>query len=218
MQRLVLNILIQNARNQWYFIMLKFIKNYQSKTFPIVLLRILEKEDLAFSHTVINYNHAQWWVGWRRVLIFYWCKIVEFCLLHVGVLSACWDGLKSYPFVWIIFWWCQYNEKKDLVEQIEKRNGKAVVDNHARNLCHQVEKQTETLGQVISAREKIGSELIIVKNVSTNLENHIVALEKLQTKANCITKEIMWKFWKFPARYQIKMWRILQLGSVKILI
>ena len=131
------------------------------------------------------------------------------CLLRwPEILSVCLNYLLMVSIQW----------KKDLVEQIGKTNGKAVVDNHARNLCHQVEKQTETLDQVISAREKIGSELIIVKNVSTNLENHIVALQKLQTKVNCITKKIMWKFRKFPTRYQIKMWRILQLGSVKNLI
>ena len=61
--------------------------------------------------------------------------------------------------------------------------GKVIVDNHIKNLCHQVEKLTEILNQLISANEKISSKLIIENNVNINLEKQHVALKKLQFRA-----------------------------------
>lgn len=46
-----------------------------------------------------------------------------------------------------------------------------------------MEKFTESLNQVMTANEKITSELVIVKNVNINVENRIVNLEKLQAKS-----------------------------------
>ena len=46
-----------------------------------------------------------------------------------------------------------------------------------------MEKFTESLNQVMTANEKITSELLIVKNVNINVENRIVNLEKLQAKS-----------------------------------
>ena len=48
--------------------------------------------------------------------------------------------------------------------------GNSIVDSHIKDLCYQVEKLTESLNQLISANEKTSSELIIGKNVNTNLE------------------------------------------------
>ena len=73
--------------------------------------------------------------------------------------------------------------KKDLVEQIAKMKGKVIFDSYVKDLCNQIEKLTESLNQVTAANEKITSELVIVKNVNVNLENQIVNLEKLKTKA-----------------------------------
>ena len=61
--------------------------------------------------------------------------------------------------------------------------GKVVVGSHVKDLCHQTEKLTERLNGVMTTNEKIASELLIVKNVNSNLEKRITALEKLQAKA-----------------------------------
>ena len=60
---------------------------------------------------------------------------------------------------------------------------KVVVDSHVRDLRHQIEKLTERLNDVSATNEKIATELLIVKNVNSNLEKSITALEKLQAKA-----------------------------------
>ena len=64
--------------------------------------------------------------------------------------------------------------KKDLVEKIEKMKS---------NICNQIEKLTESLNHVTAVNERITSMLVIVNNVTVNLENRIIHLEKLQAKA-----------------------------------
>ena len=73
--------------------------------------------------------------------------------------------------------------KKDILEQTEKMKGKVIFGSHIKDLCHQIEKLTENLHQVMETNAKITSELVIVKNVNINLESQIVNLEKLQAKA-----------------------------------
>ena len=53
--------------------------------------------------------------------------------------------------------------KKYLVGQIEKMKGKLIFHSHAKDLCNQWEKLTESLDQVTAANEKITSELVIIK-------------------------------------------------------
>ena len=53
--------------------------------------------------------------------------------------------------------------KKYLVGQIEKMKGKLIFDSHAKDLCNQWEKLTESLDQVTAANEQITSELVIIK-------------------------------------------------------
>ena len=60
--------------------------------------------------------------------------------------------------------------------------GKVVVGSHVKDLCHQIEKLTEKLNDVVATNEKITNELLIVKNVNSNLEKGIATLEKLQAK------------------------------------
>ena len=74
-------------------------------------------------------------------------------------------------------------KKRDLVDQIEKMKGKVVVGSHVKDSCHQTEKLIERLNDVVATNEKITRELLIVKNVNSNLEKHITTLEKLQVKA-----------------------------------
>ena len=73
--------------------------------------------------------------------------------------------------------------KEDLVEQIEKMEGKVLFDSYVKDICHQTENLRESLNRVTAANEKITSELVIIKNVNVNLENRMLNLEKLKTKA-----------------------------------
>ena len=73
-------------------------------------------------------------------------------------------------------------KKRDVVDQIDKMKGKVVVGSHVKYLCHQIEKLTEKLNDVVATNEKITNELLIVKNVNSNLEKRIATLEKLQAK------------------------------------
>ena len=79
-------------------------------------------------------------------------------------------------------------KKRNLVDQIEKMKGKVVVDSHVKDLCYQTEKLIEGLNDVVATNEKIASELLIVKNVNSNLEKRITTLEKLQEKAEQYNK------------------------------
>ena len=72
--------------------------------------------------------------------------------------------------------------KRHVVDQIEKMKGKVVVGSHVKDSCHQIEKLTEKLNDVAATNEKITNELLIVKNVNSNLEKRIATLEKLQAK------------------------------------
>ena len=74
-------------------------------------------------------------------------------------------------------------KKQDLVDQIKKMNGKIVVGSHAKDLCHQIEKLTKRLNDVVATNEEITSELLIVKNVTFNPEKRITTLVKLLAKA-----------------------------------
>ena len=73
--------------------------------------------------------------------------------------------------------------KEDLVEQIEKMEGKVLFDSYVKDICHQTENLRESLNRVTAANEKITSELVIIKNVNVNLENRMLNLEKLKAKA-----------------------------------
>ena len=74
-------------------------------------------------------------------------------------------------------------KKRDLADQIEKMRVKVVLGSQVKDLCHQIEKVTERLNDVVASSEKITSELLIVKNVNSNLEKRITTLEKPQAKA-----------------------------------
>ena len=57
------------------------------------------------------------------------------------------------------------------------------VGSHVKDLCHQIEKLSEQLNDVVATNEKITSELLIIRNVNSNLEKRITTLEKLKAKA-----------------------------------
>ena len=71
-------------------------------------------------------------------------------------------------------------KKKDLVDHIENKKGKVVVGNDIQGLFNQISKLSENLDRLLTANEKLNSELFIVRNVNQNLQNRIINLEKQQ--------------------------------------
>ena len=74
-------------------------------------------------------------------------------------------------------------KKKDLVDHIENLKGKVVVGNNIQGLFNQISKLSENVDRLVTANEKLNSELLIVRNVNQNLQNRIINLEKQQSKS-----------------------------------
>ena len=74
-------------------------------------------------------------------------------------------------------------KKKDLVDHIENLKGKVVVGNDIKGLFDQISKLSENVDRLVTANEKLNSELLIVRNVNQNLQNRIMNLEKQQSKS-----------------------------------
>ena len=74
-------------------------------------------------------------------------------------------------------------KKKDPVDHIENLKGKVVVGNDIQGLFSQISKLSENLDRLVTANEKLNSELLIVRNVNQNLQNRIINLEKQQSKS-----------------------------------
>ena len=74
-------------------------------------------------------------------------------------------------------------KKKDLVDHIENLKGKVVVGNNIQGLINKISKLSENVDPLVTANDKSNSELLIVRNVSQNLQNQIINLEKQQSKS-----------------------------------
>ena len=74
-------------------------------------------------------------------------------------------------------------KKKDLVDHIENLRGKVVVGNDIQGLFNQISKLSENVDRLVTANEKLNSELMIVRNVNQNLQNRIINLKKQQSKS-----------------------------------
>ena len=74
-------------------------------------------------------------------------------------------------------------KKKDLVDHIENLKGKVVVGNDIQRLFNQISKLLENVDHLVTANEKLNSELLIVRNVNQNLQNRIINLKKQQSKS-----------------------------------
>ena len=72
--------------------------------------------------------------------------------------------------------------KKDLVGHIENLKGKVVVGNDIQGLFNQISKLSENVDCLVTANEKLNSELLIARNVNQNLQNRIMNLEKQKSK------------------------------------
>ena len=74
-------------------------------------------------------------------------------------------------------------KKKDLVDHIENLKGEIGVGNNIQGLFNQISKLSENVDRLVTANDKLNSELLIVRNVSQNLQNRIINLEKQQFKS-----------------------------------
>ena len=72
---------------------------------------------------------------------------------------------------------------KDLVVHFENLEGKIAVGNNIQGLFNQISKLSENVYHLVTANDKLNSELLIVRNVSQNLQNQIINLEKQQSKS-----------------------------------
>ena len=84
-------------------------------------------------------------------------------------------------------------KKKDLVDHIENMKEKVVVGNDIQGLFNQISKLSENLDRLLTANEKLNSELLIVRNVNQNLQNRIINLEKQQMQQTQQCRSI-WDF------------------------
>ena len=74
-------------------------------------------------------------------------------------------------------------KKKDLVDHIENLKGKVVVGDDIQGLFNQNSKLSENVDRLVTANDKLNSELLIVRNINQNLQNRIINLEKQQSKS-----------------------------------
>ena len=74
-------------------------------------------------------------------------------------------------------------KKPELVQKVVALKGKVIVDTDISSLCCQISELNDTISQLHSTNEKIRSELAVVKNVNTKLEERIISLEKNQSKS-----------------------------------
>ena len=70
-----------------------------------------------------------------------------------------------------------------IVDHIENLTGKIVVGKEILGLFYQNSKLSENVDRLVTANEKLNSELLIVRNVNQNLQNRITNLEKQQSKS-----------------------------------
>ena len=66
-------------------------------------------------------------------------------------------------------------KKKDLVDHMENLKGKVLVGNDIQGLFNQISKLSENLNFLVTANEKLNSELLTVRNGNQNLQNRIIA-------------------------------------------
>ena len=59
--------------------------------------------------------------------------------------------------------------KKDLVDHIENLKGKVVVGNNIQRLFNQISKLSENVDRLVTANNKLNSELLSVRNVNQNI-------------------------------------------------
>ena len=80
----------------------------------------------------------------------------------VNLFSLCYDAINGM-------------KKKDLVDHIENLKGKIVVGDNIQGLFNQISKLSEDVDRLVTANDKLNCEMLIVRNVSQNLQNRIIS-------------------------------------------
>ena len=98
-------------------------------------------------------------------------------------------------------------KKPELVQKIIALRGKVIVASDISSLYNQITKLIDTISQLHSTNEKIRSELAVVKNVNTKLEERIISLENNQTKSGQYSRRNNIELSVFGMTYQKIIWR-----------
>ena len=77
-------------------------------------------------------------------------------------------------------------KKPELVQNIIALKGKVIMDSDISNLCNQISKLNDTISQLHSTNKKIRSDLTVVKNVNTKLEEQIISLEQKSSQVRAV--------------------------------
>ena len=96
-------------------------------------------------------------------------------------------------------------KKPEPVQKIIALKEKVIVYSDISNLCNQIQKLNDT--QLYSANETIRSELVVVKNVNTKLEEQIISLKKVKQSPKSTAVVITWNYLVFQMIYQKIIWK-----------
>ena len=58
--------------------------------------------------------------------------------------------------------------------------GKVVADNKIKNICNEITNLSDNVKSLVSANERLTSELTVVKNVNSILENRVINLTPIK--------------------------------------
>ena len=109
------------------------------------------------------------------------CKKNEFYLPLVDVFKTCWEGFR-HLFVWFILWDINVLKKDICLNILKKNAGKCCCWKPYKRSASSYRKPKQSLNQVMPATKKISSELIIVINVDSYLENCFVPNQSSTTE------------------------------------
>ena len=96
-------------------------------------------------------------------------------------------------------------KKPEPVQKIIALKEKVIVYSDISNLYNQIQKLNDT--QLYSANETIRSELVVVKNVNTKLEEQIISLKKVKQSPKSTAVVITWNYLVFQMIYQKIIWK-----------
>ena len=81
--------------------------------------------------------------------------------------------------------------------------GKVVADNKIQNICNEIANLSDNVKSLVSTNERLTSELTVVKNVNSILENRVVNLYTYQKMSNMAVVTTS-KYLGFQIKSQIK--------------
>ena len=98
-------------------------------------------------------------------------------------------------------------KKKYLVYHIENFKEKVVAGNDIQGLFNRISELPESVDRLVTANEKLNSELLIVRNVNQNLQNRIVNLQKQQSKSEQYNRRNNVEISRISNECVIRIWK-----------